>query len=700
MSTRRYRSAVACESCRRRKVRCSLTVTGFPCIGCAQDRAECVVDERRSLALSRVQERRARQSQSQPHSPGHNRSNEVVPSSSQPFNNPVGKGIEASESPSHASDRIQDEERNGLEIAAAALGQPEGVGQVPFYTGDQTGITSTLDLCSPEQHLPRHLLLPMHMPASLSNEDKQYLANKGVFTLPGKEACDSLIRAYFRHVHPIMPIIEADQLLGAVAAGRLGDYNVLLVWSVFFVAVNFIPISICQSEGYESRKAMKAAMYSCAKSMYNHTTDRTTLLQSSLLLGFWHSETDQHAAPWYWTGISVNMCQILGLHRNPDNSPNNNTTTAATRRNSSITDRQRHLWRRLWWACFFRDRWMSLTLGRPMRIDLNDCDMPMARAEDLLSDLEGVGRETKEAFLPGDLEKMAEFWVMLVEMSKVLGKVLKLNYQALRGRPGLGEVEALEAQILSCQCPGVDGGGGGLSREAVFYVYHLQLHYQAILIMFYRLYGTESPEGLHPAQQQKWQHRMRREADIAASRTNDILDMLAQENLLEFALPMTPPLLIPAMQMHLLNCNSANSLSRRLRLNKLNICMMVMEEFQKVYTVASIYRGIFAKAIQQFYPRDAGVLGMYSPIWFALDANANTNADANAGEGVPAPVPAPVAVTSVPFSVDAGAGVENSLSEGDVNMNTEMTSDLIDALVDEASTFNFWETWGQLWVDQ
>lgn len=119
-----------------------------------------------------------------------------------------------------------------------------------------------------------------------------------------------------------------------------------------------------------------------------------------------------------------------------------------------------------------------------------------------------------------------------------------------------------------------------------------------------------------------------------------------------------------------------------------------------MYTVASIYRGIFAKAIQQFYARDAGALGMYSPTWFALDANANTNADANAGEGVPAPVPAPVAVTSVPFSVDAGAGVENSLFEGDVNMNTEMTSDLIDALVDEASTFNFWETWGQLWVDQ
>lgn len=88
----------------------------------------------------------------------------------------------------------------------------------------------------------------MHMPASLSNEDRQYLASKGVFTLPGKEACDSLIRAYFRHVHPIMPIIEADQLLGAVAAGRLGDYNVLLMWSVFFVAVNVCPAPFTSSE--------------------------------------------------------------------------------------------------------------------------------------------------------------------------------------------------------------------------------------------------------------------------------------------------------------------------------------------------------------------------------------------------------------------------------------------------------------------
>lgn len=204
--------------------------------------------------------------------------------------------------------------------------------------------------------------------------------------------------------------------------------------------------------------------------MYNigAEKDKIVLLQSSLLLGFWHSETDQHVQPWYWTGISVGLCQILGLHRNPD----------ATRRNSAITDQQRHLWRRLWWTCFFRDRWLSLTLGRPMRIDLSDCDVPMASAADLQSDVAGIPPSTAATFIPPDLPWMAQHWVTLIKMSKILGAVLKLNYQTLRDRPSLARVEALEAEIMLCHPPA--DVEPGLSCEAVFYVYHLQLHYQFV----------------------------------------------------------------------------------------------------------------------------------------------------------------------------------------------------------------------------
>lgn len=43
MSTRRSRASVACEKCRQRKVRCSITLTGVPCISCTQDGSICTV---------------------------------------------------------------------------------------------------------------------------------------------------------------------------------------------------------------------------------------------------------------------------------------------------------------------------------------------------------------------------------------------------------------------------------------------------------------------------------------------------------------------------------------------------------------------------------------------------------------------------------------------------------------------------------
>ncbi|KAJ5706572.1 hypothetical protein N7488_006373 [Penicillium malachiteum] len=79
---------------------------------------------------------------------------------------------------------------------------------------------------------------------------------------------------------------------------------------------------------------------------------------------------------------------------------------------------------------------------------------------------------------------------------------------------------------------------------------------------------------------------------------------MAQKALPNCALPMTPPLVVPAMEIHLLNYRAGSSLSRRLALNKLQACMMVLEDFQIMYTVASIYRGIFAQAIHHVCPEE------------------------------------------------------------------------------------------------
>lgn len=56
---------------------------------------------------------------------------------------------------------------------------------------------------------------------------------------------------------------------------------------------------------------------------------------------------------------------------------------------------------------------------------------------------------------------------------------------------------------------------------------------------FYRSWGTDAPNELLDNEKKDWQHRMRLKADAAASRTNEILDALVQDNLLGFAGPMT-----------------------------------------------------------------------------------------------------------------------------------------------------------------
>lgn len=94
--------------------------------------------------------------------------------------------------------------------------------------GEQTGPTSALDICSPEHALPKHFLIPSHR-TYMSEEDQDFLRRKGVFNLPSQSACDRMIEAYLVHVHPILPVIEADVLVNHHQAGRLQDYNLLLL---------------------------------------------------------------------------------------------------------------------------------------------------------------------------------------------------------------------------------------------------------------------------------------------------------------------------------------------------------------------------------------------------------------------------------------------------------------------------------------
>lgn len=69
-------------------------------------------------------------------------------------------------------------------------------------------------------------------------QDVAYLRFKGVFSIPSEPVCHALLTAYFHHVHPILPVVDAAAVLTTFRNGGAVALNVLLLWSMFSVAAN------------------------------------------------------------------------------------------------------------------------------------------------------------------------------------------------------------------------------------------------------------------------------------------------------------------------------------------------------------------------------------------------------------------------------------------------------------------------------
>lgn len=129
-----------------------------------------------------------------------------------------------------------------------------------------------------------------------------------------------------------------------------------------------------------------------------------------------------------------------------------------------------------------------------------------------------------------------------------------------------------------------------------------------------------------------------------------------------FRIGCSPSLLVSAMHVHLLNCKSTDALSRRLSLNKLELCMMVMEDLEETYTSASVYRGVFLEAIRQLYPNYSGS-------------------------------PTGVASTAGGVSLSRATPADDSATLPNIN------DDILTTLLDEASCFNFWESFSDIQLE-
>lgn len=145
--------------------------------------------------------------------------------------------------------------------------------------------------------------------------------------------------------------------------------------------------------------------------------NKLATIQAVLLLSYWADMPGDNRGCWYWIGIAITLAQTLGLHR----------------KECRVGSPNYRLRKRVWWACYFRDRILGIALGRPLRIRDDDIGTPPLTLDDF--EVMDISRVSDGLVIPSrDVQvALAEICIHQVELCKMGAQVLDLHFSMLPG---------------------------------------------------------------------------------------------------------------------------------------------------------------------------------------------------------------------------------------------------------------------------
>lgn len=243
----------------------------------------------------------------------------------------------------------------------------------------------------------------------LDNEEIEILKFRGAFLLPPRDLCDDIVEAYFEKIHPTMPFMNRSQFMRRYN-DPVNPPSLLLIQSMLLAGSR-----VCKNpalfDSSGSPDLASLTFYKRAKALFdaNYEKDSVIMVQSVLMLGWWwEGPEDVTKNSFYWSRVGLSIAQGFGLHRSVENS----SMPLATKRT----------WKRMWWSLFQRDRWVAVSLGRPVVINLEDSDVPMLTEDDFIED-EG----NLPSLYPINRENVLYF-IHSVKLSEIMGLVLRQQF--------------------------------------------------------------------------------------------------------------------------------------------------------------------------------------------------------------------------------------------------------------------------------
>ncbi|CAG8509341.1 157_t:CDS:2 [Ambispora leptoticha] len=209
-----------------------------------------------------------------------------------------------------------------------------------------------------------------------------------VFELPPRELCDQMLDTYFARIHPYMPFIDPVDLREKYENLSNNSSILILLYAIFAISSRFI-----------DQPAVRDGFFERAKELLKDEFDDAQLstLQALLIMAA-YQQGAKNSRTWIYTGLAIRIAQDMGLHRDSAK--------------WSLDEKQTEVRKRVWWSCYMSDRFISAGLGRPMIINESDCDVPFPTP----------------GALPKDEPESVDAWVRTIKLTQILGRVLSHIY--------------------------------------------------------------------------------------------------------------------------------------------------------------------------------------------------------------------------------------------------------------------------------
>ncbi|KAG1892702.1 fungal-specific transcription factor domain-containing protein [Suillus subluteus] len=306
----------------------------------------------------------------------------------------------------------------------------------------RTLTTSPLHRVSPMEEDPRApgpSVNKLYFPASVFFGKVHALPGAEEVEYPDEDLCDKLVETYFERLHFLMPILDKPSFMPRYKQlmAKRDDIDFIqaeasfisVVFAVFACAAHLVndPRLTCENPD-DGGTGMIYYERALILHYISHASIQVSHVQCFILMSSFLCSVNCLPQAWLLVGQAVRTAQDLGLHRSP--------------RRLAISTTDKETRRKIWWSVYCLDRMLALALGRPLGIEDSDCDVeiPVAVDDENLADyFAGVN-------FPQKYPSLMTGAIALTTLYQIAGRVLRQVYAIDNCKDVLDQERRIELQ--------------------------------------------------------------------------------------------------------------------------------------------------------------------------------------------------------------------------------------------------------------